>query len=229
MTNLDQLLKDLCPEGVENYKFDDVCQFARGITYNKSQEAKTSSENDIAVLRANNITLNSNTLNYDDIKMVVGSVKVKESQWLRKGDILMCVGSGSKEHIGKVAFIDRDMDYTFGGFMGVIRCNDTIEPRYMFHILTSRYFSKHLEFAINSTTINNINAQVMPSFEFPVPPLEIQREIVRILDNFTELEAELEARKKQYEYYRDKLLTFESEAGGRKQTFDGQHWVILRL
>lgn len=49
-------------------------------------------------------------------------------------------------------------------------------------------------------------------FEIPVPPLPVQREIVRILDNFTsleaELEAELEARKKQYEYYRDQLLTF---------------------
>lgn len=50
----------------------------------------------------------------------------------------------------------------------------------------------------------------------PVPPLPVQREIVRILDNFTELTAEitaeltaeLTARKKQYEYYRDRLLTF---------------------
>ena len=43
----------------------------------------------------------------------------------------------------------------------------------------------------------------------PIPPLEVQEEIVRILDNFTELTAELTARKKQYEYYRDTLLTFD--------------------
>jgi len=42
----------------------------------------------------------------------------------------------------------------------------------------------------------------------PIPPLKIQSEIVQILDNFTQLSAELTARKKQYEYYRDKLLTF---------------------
>ena len=45
-------------------------------------------------------------------------------------------------------------------------------------------------------------------FKIPVPPLAIQQEIVKILDTFTTLEAELEARKKQYEYYRGKLLTF---------------------
>ncbi len=53
-------------------------------------------------------------------------------------------------------------------------------------------------------------------FEIPVPPIPVQREIVRILDNFTsleaELEAELEARKKQYEYYRDQLLTFKRKS-----------------
>ena len=64
----------------------------------------------------------------------------------------------------------------------------------------------------------------MPSIKairVPLPPIEVQREIVRILDNFTELTAELtaelSARKKQYEYYRDKLLTFDVFGGGDKQ------------
>ena len=48
----------------------------------------------------------------------------------------------------------------------------------------------------------------MVQIKIPIPPIKIQEEIVKILDNFTELEAELEARKKQYEYYREKLLTF---------------------
>lgn len=47
----------------------------------------------------------------------------------------------------------------------------------------------------------------------PVPPMEAQEEIVRVLDSFAELEAELEARKTQYEYYRDKLLTFKEKPG----------------
>ena len=49
--------------------------------------------------------------------------------------------------------------------------------------------------------------------EIPLPPIEVQNEIVRILDKFTELEAELDCRKRQYEYYRDKLLSFENVGG----------------
>lgn len=52
----------------------------------------------------------------------------------------------------------------------------------------------------------------LKKFEPPIPPIEIQKEIVRILDKFAELEAELEARKAQYAYYRDKLLSFERES-----------------
>lgn len=65
-------------------------------------------------------------------------------------------------------------------------------------------------------------------FEIPVPPLPVQREIVRILDNFTsleaELEAELEARRKQYEYYRDQLLSFKHLTGGGKSNVE---WKTL--
>lgn len=65
-------------------------------------------------------------------------------------------------------------------------------------------------------------------FEIPVPPLPVQREIVRILDSFTsleaELEAELEARRKQYEYYRDQLLSFKHLSGGGT---DEVEWMTL--
>ena len=59
----------------------------------------------------------------------------------------------------------------------------------------------------------------MAKFLIPVPPLEIQREIVKVLDTFTKLEAELEARRRQYHYYRDQLLNFE----GR----DDVQWMTL--
>ena len=62
----------------------DICQYVRGITYNKSQEVKTEDSDTWKVLRANNITLSTNTLNFDDVKKVDKSVKVKESQILKK-------------------------------------------------------------------------------------------------------------------------------------------------
>ena len=61
---------------------------------------------------------------------------------------------------------------------------------------------------LNQGNFASVDMKKFAKFEFPLVPLEVQREIVRILDNFTELTAELTARKKQYEYYRRKLLTF---------------------
>lgn len=210
MSKLEELIEQYCPDGVEWKKYYDVCDLIRGITYNKNQEAKTEKEDAYKVLRANNITLYLNTLNFDDVKLVSKDVVVKPEQHLYAGDILMCAGSGSKEHVGKVAYIFQNMDYTFGGFMAVVRCKEDVIPRYMFHILASHYFASHLETQINSSTINNINRQVMQSFVFPVPPLPVQEEIVRILDAFTELQAELQKRKQQYSYYLDNLLNFKN-------------------
>jgi len=126
------------------------------------------------------------------------------------GDILICAGSGSKDHIGKVAFVFEDLEHTFGGFMGVVRTKGELEPRFLFHLLTGGSFLAYLGSALSTTTINNLNTGVMRGFRVPVPPLEVQREIVRILDTFSaleaELEAELEARKQQYEHYREQLL-----------------------
>ena len=84
MPKLKQLINELCPDGVEYVLFRDVCQYIRGITYNKQQEVKTENSDTWKVLRANNITLSTNTLNFDDVKSVDKSVKVKENQILKK-------------------------------------------------------------------------------------------------------------------------------------------------
>ena len=209
------LIGKLSLEEVEYKPFNEVCEYIRGITYNKSQEAKEENENNWKVLRANNIDLQRKVLDLRDVKEVDSSVKVKESQRLRKNDILICAGSGSKEHIGKVAFITEDMDYTFGGFMAVIRViSEKINSRFLFHILAGNLFSEFLAKKLNVSTINNLNSALIKNFQIPLPPLPIQQEIVRILDTFTnltaELTAELTARRKQYEYYRDELLRFKN-------------------
>ena len=226
MSRLDELIKELCPNGVEYKRFYEVAQYVRGVTYGKGQEINNGGDG-YKLLRANNITLSSNTLNFDDVKVISRQVHVKDSQMLKKGDILICAGSGSKEHIGKVAYISKNMNYTYGGFMGVIRTKqDIMQSSFMFHILTGSMFKRHLKkvSGASSSTINNINNDTWRNFKLPVPPLEVQREIVRILDNFTlltaELTAELTARRKQYEFYRDKLLTYGNDRGGNMGKFD---------
>lgn len=84
-------------------------------------------------------------------------------------------------------------------------------PKYVFYWLQSQ----HLEKLNKAGGVPSLTQAVLNKLAFPVPPLEVQREIVRVLDCFTFLTAELTARKKQYEYYRDKLLNFD-EWGGNK-------------
>ncbi|GAA7866304.1 hypothetical protein HpCOL240_07580 [Helicobacter pylori] len=213
MHQIERLLQTLVLRGVGFRKLGDIGEYIRGVTYKKNQEINNL-ECGIEVLRANNITL-SNHLNFEDIKVINKNVKIRKEQYLKKNDILICAGSGSSEHIGKVAFINTDFDYVFGGFMGVIRIRE-VNSRFVYYIFTSNIFKQYLEKSLNTTTINNLNANILQNFLIPIPPLEIQQEIVKILDQFSALTtdllagipAEIKARKKQYEYYREKLLAF---------------------
>lgn len=215
--NMPDFIKELCPGDVPCVSFGQTCSYIRGVTYNKAQEINDESAECWKILRANNISLSTNTLNFDDIKKISKAVKVKETQMLRKGDILICAGSGSKEHVGKVAYISEDMDYSFGGFMAVIRCDESVNSKYMYYLLTSKCFGQYLDDAIKSSTINNLNSSIMNAFEFPLPPINVQERIVGILDQIyettdalvTALEKELLLRKRQYAYYRDCLLGFD--------------------
>jgi type I restriction enzyme S subunit len=209
MRRIEELVRERCPSGVAFKAIADVARYVRGITYSKNDEQ---SDGPVCVLRSNNITLTSNTLNFDDVKRVSDRVKVRNDQRLYKNDILISAASGSKAHVGKVAFIAEDLDCVFGGFMAVLRTNGAISPRFLFHLLIGKTFSDYLEGALSTTTINNLNASIMGAFRVPVPPIEVQDEIVRMLDTFSsleaELQAELEARRKQYTFYRDQLLMF---------------------
>ncbi|EIR6901534.1 restriction endonuclease subunit S [Salmonella enterica] len=206
---------------VEWKTLGEVAKYVRGLIYSKSSESADGQG--YKVLRANNITLSNNCLNLNDVKVVRFDTKVKSSQKLYKNDILISAASGSREHVGKVAYIESDIDYYFGGFMGVVRCDEKLNPRYLFHVLTSDIFQKYLDEMLNSSTINNLNSAVMGRFKIPLPcpdtpekSLAIQSAIVRILDKFDTLTnsiseglpREIELRQKQYEYYRDLLFSF---------------------
>jgi len=201
---------------VEWKKLGDLTSYYRGVTYNKKQEVSLNSGG-TKILRANNITLETNSLNYDDIKEVDVSVKIKDYQWLYPNDILICAGSGSKEHVGKVAFIKEQIGYAYGGFMGKIVTQSTLSPRYLFHIISGTLFKDYLKVALNSTTINNLNSEIVNNFIIPIPSLEEQNRIVGILDTFTDsienLKQQIAQRRKQYEHYRDQLLDLEGKEG----------------
>ena len=127
---------------------------------------------------------------------------------LKNGDILI-TKDGT---LGKVAQVKGlEMPATLNGGVFVVRCKDgSLENRFILHYLLSNHFQSVVEQQKTGSTISHLTQTLFSRLMIPIPPLEIQREIVRILDNFTELTAELTARKAQYSYYRDKLLSYTS-------------------
>jgi type I restriction enzyme S subunit len=212
MSKIDELIAEFCPEGVPFVALPEVVEITRGLTYSKSDEDP---QGPTRVLRSNNISKSSNTLDMAGLRRLKKDFIPNSKTRLHAGDVLMSAASGSRAHVGKVAYIDKDPEAYFGGFMTTFRASEKTLPRFVFHTLTSRAFREHLELTLSTSTINNINAAVLRGFSFQLPPLEVQREIVSILDKFTqleaELEAELEARRSQYEHTRGQLLDFSGD------------------
>ncbi|NUL82541.1 MAG: N-6 DNA methylase [Armatimonadetes bacterium] len=160
----------------------ELCELARGVTYSKGDEVN---DNGHKILRANNINNAHNTLDLSDIKLISPTLSLSEDKRLRRGDIFICLASGSKDHIGKVAYIDADTDFYFGGFMGAVRANsERVLPRFLFHSLTADRFNSFLRLRIAGANINNLNGKILGQYAIPLPPLSEQEKIV------SEIEAE---------------------------------------
>ena len=160
-------------------RLGDVCEFSRGLTYSKSDEVQVSSN---VVLRSNNGDLGTGRLVFDELKYIRDSIEIPKSKRVSKGAILMCTANGSKQHLGKVALIDDDYDYAFGGFMGLLTPNDSIDSRYLYWQLMSFEFKRHVTTLTDGTNINNLKFADIAQFTFPLPPLSVQREIVARLE-----------------------------------------------
>ena len=159
-----------------------ICELVRGVTYKKGDEVESGG---YKVLRANNIDRAKSDLVLTDIKHLSTSVNLSENKKLRANDIFICMASGSKEHIGKVSFIAEDIDYYFGGFMGAVRCEpDLVEPRFLFYQLRNHKFNEFLRNRIAGANINNLNAKILYEFQVPLPPLEVQRELVAEMEGY---------------------------------------------
>jgi type I restriction enzyme S subunit len=137
---------------------------------------------------------------------------------LKKGDILFTASSEDKEGVGlcsEVEFSPEESLYLNSFCFGLRPEVGIFATGFAKHIFRSSSIKKKIEASSNGVTRINLSKKLFGKVKIPIPPLQIQKEIVNILDKFTqleaELEAELEAREKQYEEVRRRLLDFESD------------------
>lgn len=163
----------------ETKNIGETCSFKRGLTYAKTDEVAASKT---VVLRATNIDLATNHLVYGELKYISDAVIVPEDKTVKKDSLLICMASGSKSHLGKVAIIDEDSGYAFGGFMGMLTPSASLLPKYLFYLMTSGFYRTFIESISDGANINNLTFDKLSGFSFPVPPLSEQRRIVTELD-----------------------------------------------
>jgi type I restriction enzyme S subunit len=166
-------------KGWQTKAIGDVCEFQRGLTYAKSDEVDVS---DTVVLRATNIDLETNSLIFDELKYINDKVVVPESKKVKKGSLLICTASGSKSHLGKVAYIDDDYGYAFGGFMGMLTPLNGLLAKYLFYLMTSDDYKDFIGALSDGANINNLTFDNLRQFPVPVAPLAEQQRIVGLLD-----------------------------------------------
>lgn len=193
MKNLETLIQELCPDGVEFVKLGDVCKISRGKVYSKKYLAEHIGEYPV---------YSSQTAN-DGILGKIGTYDCD-------GKFLTWTTDGA--YAGTVFY--RQGKFSVTNVCGLISCsNPILSLKFLYYWLTIEA-PKHVHQGMGNP---KLMSNQMAKIEIPLPPIDVQTEIVRILDKFTSLEAELEAeldcRKRQYEYYRDKLLSFDNEGG----------------
>ena len=163
----------------------EVCELVRGVVFSKEDEV---TEGGVEVLRANNINKDRYELDLNDIRRVSPKADFSDEKKLRKGDIFICLASGSKDHVGKVALINDDTDYYFGGFMGAIRVKaGRLHAGYLLKQLTTGHFNDFLREQIVGANINNLSGGLLYRFQIPLPPLEVQKEIVAEIEGYQKI------------------------------------------
>lgn len=213
MSKLDKLIKELCPDGVEYKRLGEIgTSFYRGSGIKRDditpdgipcvRYGEIYTTYHVAFSRCISHTQNQN---------------LAKSKFFSHGDILFAITGESVADIAKSCAYLGNEDCLAGGDILVMKHEQN--PKYIAYALETNDARKQKSKGKIKSKVVHASVQSIKDIVIPVPPLEVQSEIVKILDNFTELTTELTmeltteltARKKQYEYYRNRLLTFESK------------------
>lgn len=213
MSKIKQMITELCPDGVPVKKVKDVYTRLKGtpITAGKMKEIATE-DGEIRIFAGGKTVINAHEKDIPKANITRVPAVLVQSR-------------------GVIDVIYYDKPFTFKNEMWAYTAENDISVKYLYYVLKNN-IQKFRETASGMGSLPQISLAVTEEFMLPVPPLEVQREIVHVLDSFTfltaELTAELTARKKQYEFYRDQLLNFGDVRRGGHITLYGGHlpnWV----
>lgn len=212
MSRIDELIQQLCPDGVEYKPLGDIMQIRRGASPRPIQEYITKQDDGIPWIKIGDVNPRSKFIVKTDQKITVSGAK--KSCYLKKGDFIL----SNSMSFGRPYILAID-GCIHDGWIAMSNFERSFNSDFLFYLLRTQMIQKFWRQKASSGTVQNLNSDIVRDTSVPVPPLPVQEEIVRILDKFTaleaELEAELEARRKQYEFYRDQLLTFGDEVEWR--------------
>lgn len=181
--------------------FGDVQELVRGVTYSKSDVGDGPSDGFVPILRANNIGA---VLTHDD-PVFVKRACVSDQQFLRAGDFMIALSSGSKNLVGKAAFVPQDFQEGFGGFCGVIRLINNDLQGFVRVFLQSDMYRDSIAAGSRGIGINNLKKETLSNLFFPLPPLAEQQRIVAKVDELMALCDRLQAARVGREAVRDRL------------------------
>lgn len=199
MSKLEELIAALCPDGVEYKELNEIGIMVRG----NGLQKKDFTDGGVGCIHYGQIyTYYKNFA--DETKSFVSLENAKKLKKVTCGDLIIAITSENTEDVCKCVAWLGDNEIVTGGHTAIFKHNQ--DSKYLVYCLQTEEFFAQKKKIVSGTKVIEVSPKKLEKVKIPLPPLEIQREIVRILDNFTELIAELIARKKQYEYYLEKMI-----------------------
>ena len=214
MSKIFDLINELCPDGVEFRELGDVCDTvtdfnAAGSFASLRKNAKYLKQSDFAQL-IRTTDLKSEFTKGDFVYVSQNSFNFLWRVNLNQPSIIL----PNVGNCGEVYYVEpKDLPHKNNvlGPNAILVRSSIVENKFLKHVFLSEKFQSELKKITTTIGQTKFNKTDLKKIKLPVPPMEVQREIVRILDSFTLLTAELTARKKQYEFYRDFLLNFNED------------------
>ena len=213
MSKIEQLIQQYCPEGVKWVKLGEIGSIKRGNGLQKRDFV----ESGVGCIHYGQIYTKYGAFADKTISFVNKELASRLLP-VRKGDLVIACTSENVEDVCKsVAWLGNDVIVT-GGHSCVFHHNQN--PKYIAYYFQSEFFQQQKRKYAYGTKVIDIKPDSIGKILIPLPPISVQEEIVSTLDRFDTLvndlsqglPAEIEARRQQYEYYRDKLLSFKKKA-----------------